>query len=124
LILANRTACQARAQDRDQLTDTELTQVREPEARPAAPSPSPPRAKVPTGPARRRAENAEAALARAMEELARIDSALTDPAIFAKDPAKAAELGRRRDAAEAAVEAAETEWLEAQEAYEALRASA
>jgi ATP-binding cassette subfamily F protein 3 len=100
------------------------TQVREVEAKPVEPPPPPPRAKVPTGPARRRAENAEAALARAMEELARIDSALTDPSVFAKDPAKATELGRRRDVAEAAVEAAEAEWLAAQEAYEALRANA
>ena len=35
----------------------------------------------------------------------------------------AAELGRRREAAQAAVEAAEAEWLAAQEAYEALTAS-
>jgi len=110
--------------DRARMAARAPTQVREVEAKPAeAPAP-PPRAKVPTGTARRRAENAEAALARAMEELARIDSALTDPSVFASDPAKAAELGRRRDAAEATVEAAETEWLAAQEAYEALRASA
>jgi len=110
--------------DRARMAARAPTQVREVEAKPVeAPAP-PPRAKVPTGTARRRAENAEAALARAMEELARIDSALTDPSVFASDPAKAAELGRRRDAAEATVEAAETEWLAAQEAYEALRASA
>jgi ATP-binding cassette subfamily F protein 3 len=100
------------------------TQVREVAPEPVAPPPPSPRAKVPTGSARRRAENAEAALARAMEELARIDSALTDPGVFTSDPAKAAELGRRRDAVEATVEAAEREWLEAQEAYEALRANA
>jgi len=109
--------------DRARMAARAPTQVREPEAK-AAPPPPPPKAKVPTGTARRRAENAEATLARAMEELARIDSALTDPTVFAKDPAKAAELGRLRDAAEAAVEKAEAEWLEAQEAYEALRANA
>ncbi|WP_309089567.1 ABC-F family ATP-binding cassette domain-containing protein [Phenylobacterium sp.] len=94
------------------------------EAPPAPPPPpaAPAKAKVPTGPARRRAEAAEAALARATAELARIDQALTDPAIFTKDPGKAAELGRRREAAQNAVEAAELEWLEAQEAYEALKA--
>jgi ATP-binding cassette subfamily F protein 3 len=110
--------------DRARMAARAPTQVREEPVKAADPSPPPPRAKVPTGPARRRAENAEAALARAMEELARIDSALTDPTVFAKDPAKASELGRRRDAAEAAVEAAEIEWLAAQEAYEALRATA
>jgi ATP-binding cassette subfamily F protein 3 len=53
--------------------------------------------------------------------LAAIDAQLTDPAVFAKDPGKAADLGRRRDAAQAIVETAEAEWLAAQEAYEALQ---
>ena len=110
--------------DRARMAARAPTQVREEPAKAVEPPAPPPRPKVPTGTARRRAENAEAALARAMEELARIDSALTDPSVFAKDPAKAAELGRRRDVAEAAVEAAEAEWLAAQEAYEALRANA
>jgi ATP-binding cassette subfamily F protein 3 len=80
------------------------------------------RPKVPTGDARRRAEAAEAALGRATTALAAIDAQLTDPAVFAKDPAKAADLGRKRDTAQAAVETAEAEWLAAQEAYEALTA--
>jgi ATP-binding cassette subfamily F protein 3 len=88
-----------------------------PKPAPAAP---PPRPKTPSGNARRRAEAAEAALARAAATLAEIDGALTEPAVFATDPARAADLGRRREAAFAAVEAAEAEWLEAQEAYEAL----
>jgi ATP-binding cassette subfamily F protein 3 len=94
--------------------------AREPEPEPVKVEP-PRRAKTPTGPARRRAEGAEAALAKATQALAEIDQALTDPAVFAKNPAKAAELGRRREAAQAALAAAETEWLEAVEAYEALR---
>jgi len=99
------------------------TQVAEPPK--AAPPPPPaPRAKVPTGPARRRAEAAEAALARATTALSEIDKKLTDPVIFAKDPAQAAALGRKREAAQVAVNAAEREWLEAQEAYEALRTDA
>ena len=89
-------------------------------AKAAPPPPPPPRAKVPTGTARRRAEAAEAALGRAAGALAQIDAQLTDPAVFAKDPGKAAELGRRRDDAQAAVSAAEQEWMVAQEAYEAL----
>jgi ATP-binding cassette subfamily F protein 3 len=56
--------------------------------------------------------------------LARIDATLAEPSTFAGDPAKAVRLTRERDAAQAAVDLAETEWLEAQEAYEALRASA
>ncbi|WP_374472883.1 ABC-F family ATP-binding cassette domain-containing protein [Phenylobacterium sp.] len=91
---------------------------------PPPPPPAAPRPKTPTGPARRRAEAAEAALSRASEALAVIDKALLDPAIFTRDPQKAAELGRRREQAQAAVEAAEFEWLEAQEAYEALKLSA
>ncbi|MBX3483514.1 ABC-F family ATP-binding cassette domain-containing protein [Phenylobacterium sp.] len=89
----------------------------------AAPPPPPPaaRPKAPTGTARRRAEAAEAALARATELVAIIDRALNDPATFA-DAAKAADLGRKRQTAQAALEAAELEWVEAQEAYEALKA--
>jgi ATP-binding cassette subfamily F protein 3 len=97
------------------------TQVK---AEPVAETPPlapPPKPKAPTGTARRRAEAAEAALARATEALALIDRALLDPATFAGDPGKAADLGRRRDAAQAALEAAELEWMEAQEAYEAIR---
>jgi ATP-binding cassette subfamily F protein 3 len=97
--------------------------VRE-EAPKPAPAPPPARTKVPTGSARRRAEAAEAALARATAALAEIDKKLINPAVFAKDPAQAAGLGRKRDAAQAAVNVAEQEWLEAQEAYEALRTDA
>ena len=96
------------------------SQLPPPPARPE-PSPAPPRAKVPTGPARRRAEAAEAALARASAELVEIDSALGDPALFARDPAAAAALARRRQAAQARMDAAEQEWLEAHEAWESVR---
>jgi len=87
----------------------------------AAPPPPPPpaKAKAPTGTARRRAEAAEAALAKASEMVAIIDRALGDPATFG-DAMKAAELGRKRETAQIALETAEMEWIEAQEAYEAL----
>ena len=58
---------------------------------------------------------------RASEAVAKLDQALTDPQIFAKDPQKAAALGRQREEAQAKLEAAEHEWLEAVEAYEALK---
>ncbi|MBL8773432.1 MAG: ABC-F family ATP-binding cassette domain-containing protein [Phenylobacterium sp.] len=96
------------------------TQVKAETAPPPPPPPPPARARVPTGPARRRAEAAEAALQKATELVAIIDRALADPATFSGDPAKAAELGRRREAAQAALERAELEWIEAQEAYEAV----
>jgi ATP-binding cassette subfamily F protein 3 len=93
----------------------------------AAPPPKPvaaSRPKVPTGTARRRAETAEAALARATAAVAELDKALIDPQIFTNAPARAADLGRERDAAQARLEAAETEWMDAVEAYEALKADA
>ena len=92
----------------------------------AAPEPAPAgrKAKVPTGSLRRRAEAAEAELARASKLLASVDQALLDPAIFSRDPARAAELGRNRERAQQAVTAAETAWLEAAEAYESARADA
>ena len=99
------------------------TQVRaEPVAAP--PPPAAPARKAPTGNARRRAETAEAALARASEALHRIDAVLTDPTTLASDPAKLAGLGHKRAEAHAALEAAEFEWLEAQEAYEQVRSTA
>ena len=88
---------------------------------PPPPASTPPR-KAPTGNARRRAEAAEAALGRASERLAAIDAQLSDPAVFASGPERATVLAKERDQAQAALEAAEAEWLEATEAYEALKA--
>jgi ATP-binding cassette subfamily F protein 3 len=103
--------------------------ARSPTQVPAAPAPKPApvivsKPKVPTGTARRRAESAEAALARATAAVAELDKALTDPNIFGSSPTKVAELGRQRDKAQAALDAAEAEWLEAVEAYEALKSDA
>ncbi|MDB5444642.1 MAG: transporter, ATP-binding protein, partial [Phenylobacterium sp.] len=86
--------------------------------------PPPPGRKTPTGNLRRRAEAAEAVLARAAQALEAIDAQLTDPATLAKGPAKLAELGRSRAAAHAALNAAEAEWLAAQEAYESVKPTA
>ena len=69
---------------------------------------------------RRRAEAAEAALARATKTLEEIDAALLDPKTFA-DAQKSADLSRRRASAEAALHAAEHAWLEAAEALEAIQ---
>ncbi|WP_394763963.1 ATP-binding cassette domain-containing protein, partial [Phenylobacterium sp.] len=110
--------------DRARVAARAPSQVTEPVK--AAPPPPPPvsRPKIPTGTARRRTEAAEAALGRATAVLAEIDAKLLDPAVFTKDPAKAADLGRRRDAAQAAMDTAEQEWMAAQEAYEALTGDA
>ena len=80
--------------------------------------------KIPSGPARRRAEAAEVVLARITDTVAKLDLALTDPAVFAKDPAKAADLGRQRQAAQAKLDQAEQEWLDAVEVYEAVKENA
>ncbi|WP_293678754.1 ABC-F family ATP-binding cassette domain-containing protein [uncultured Phenylobacterium sp.] len=97
------------------------TQVKpEPEAPPPPPPAPVAKPKVPTGTARRRAETAEAALARATKIVAELDRALADPATFG-DAAKAADLGRKRNDAQVALDAAELEWIVAQEAYEALK---
>ena len=58
------------------------------------------------------------------QSLAEMDAALADPKLYVHDPAKAAELGRRRESVQARVDAAETEWLAAGEAYEAALATA
>ena len=104
--------------------------AREADSRPAAQEPSPappppepaPRSRPPTGNARRKVEAAEAALERATARLAEIDAALADPATFSGDPRRAAELGRARTEAQASLDAAEQAWLEAVEAFEALKA--
>ncbi|MEI9963748.1 MAG: ABC-F family ATP-binding cassette domain-containing protein [Caulobacteraceae bacterium] len=98
------------------------TQVAEAPPPPPPPAPGTRRPKVPTGPARRRAEAAEAAVERATRALAEIDAALLDPKLFAQGPARAADLGRKREQAQAALAGAEAEWMLAAEAYDALRA--
>ena len=100
------------------------TPVVEPEPEPMPPTPTFERnAKVPTGSLRRKAEAAEADLARAAQALARIDEALTDTDLFQKAPLKAADLGRQRTQAQQALAAAEAIWLEAAEAYDAVVAA-
>jgi ATP-binding cassette subfamily F protein 3 len=83
----------------------------------APPAPPTPRA-TPAGPLKRKLEAAETTLARATARLEEIDAALADPVIYVRDPAKAAELGRKRESAEAAMQKAEAEWIAAAEALE------
>ena len=72
------------------------------------------------GPLKRKLEAAELNLARANEALAAVDAQLVDPALFVKQPAKASELAAKRQQVQVRVEKAETEWIEAAEAYEAV----
>jgi ATP-binding cassette subfamily F protein 3 len=55
---------------------------------------------------------AEAEMARIGDIIDKIDSALSLPDIFARDPAKAAQLGKARAGATAALQRAEELWLE------------
>jgi len=79
-----------------------------------APAPRP----MPAGPLKRRLEAAEEVLARTTRQLEELDRQLADPKLYVNDPAKAADLGRKREKAQAAVNEAEAKWMEAAEAYE------
>jgi ATP-binding cassette subfamily F protein 3 len=57
-------------------------------------------------------------------KIAEADTALADPALFAKDKAKAVMLGKTRADAAAQLELAEMEWMTAAEAYEAAKVEA
>ena len=75
------------------------------------------------GPLKRKLEAAEAVLARETRAAAELDKALSDPALFSRDAAKAAELGKRRARTQEMLDAAEAKWMAAAEAYEAVKAS-
>ncbi|MGE5565203.1 MAG: ABC-F family ATP-binding cassette domain-containing protein [Parcubacteria group bacterium] len=91
------------------------TQVAREEPKPApAPAPRP----MPAGPLKRRLEAAEEVLARCTRTLEALDRELADPQLYVKDPAQAADLGKRREKAQAALDEAEAKWMQAAEAYE------
>jgi ATP-binding cassette subfamily F protein 3 len=73
-------------------------------------------------PLRQRIAGAEKEIARINGILEKIDAALALPDLFARDPAKAAQLAKARAAATTALEAAEQDWLEASGAFEAASA--
>jgi ATP-binding cassette, subfamily F, member 3 len=69
-------------------------------------------------PLRRRIADAEAAVKRLSEEVARIDATLAEPGLFAREPSRAATLAKARAEAASKLARAEDEWLEASTAYE------
>jgi ATP-binding cassette subfamily F protein 3 len=73
-------------------------------------------------PLKRKLEAAEQTLARETRAVADLDAALADHELYARDPAKAADLGRKREQKQQALDAAERAWLAAAEAYEAAMA--
>ena len=78
--------------------------------------------RVELAPLRRRITDAEAAVKRLTEAIARLDTALAAPALFTRDPAKAATLAKARADAASALARAEDDWLEASAAMEAAMA--
>jgi ATP-binding cassette, subfamily F, member 3 len=69
--------------------------------------------RVELAPLRRRITAAEATVARLTAEIARIDTALAESRLFARDPAKAATLAKARADHANALAAAEEDWLAA-----------
>jgi ATP-binding cassette subfamily F protein 3 len=77
-----------------------------------------------TAPLRKRVAKAEAELAQLTRQLHRLDSTLAEGDLFARDPARAAELSRTRANVVDAIAAAEEEWLAASAALETARPNA
>ncbi len=74
--------------------------------------------RIELAPLRRRIAEAESAVKRLGEEIGRIDAALADPELFARDPARAAALAKGRADAVSKLARAEDDWLEASAAFE------
>ena len=75
--------------------------------------------RVELAPLRRRIADAEAKVQRLNEEIGRIDAVLAEAGVFARNPAKAANLAKARAAAVDALANAEDEWLSASAEWEA-----
>jgi ATP-binding cassette, subfamily F, member 3 len=75
--------------------------------------------RVELAPLRRQITEAESTIARLNKEIARIDNVLADSGLFAREPAKAAQLSKDRSIAVNALAQAEDAWLVASEALEA-----
>ena len=71
-----------------------------------------------TAPLRKRVTKAETDLANLARQLNKLDAALSDGALFAREPARAAELSKTRANVVAAIAKAEEEWLAASEALQ------
>jgi ATP-binding cassette, subfamily F, member 3 len=96
-----------------------------PAAQTAPAAPSSARApSLPVGPLKRRLEAAEQVMARETKTAAELDAILADPNLYVENPAKAADLGRRRARAQEALDRAEATWIAAAEAYERALAAA
>ncbi|MEA2907019.1 MAG: ATP-binding cassette, subfamily er 3 [Alphaproteobacteria bacterium] len=75
--------------------------------------------RVELAPLRRRIADADRAVKRLTDEIGRLDIALAQPGLFARDPDKAAALAKARAEAVAALARAEDDWLAASTEFEA-----
>jgi len=71
-----------------------------------------------TAPLRKRVTKAETELAQLTRQLHKLDATLADGNLFARDPARAAELSKTRASVVEAIAKAEEEWLAASEALQ------
>ena len=67
---------------------------------------------------RKRVSKAETEIAQLTRQLSKLDATLADGTLFARDPARAAELSKTRANVVAAIAKAEEEWLAASEALQ------
>ncbi|MDQ0462828.1 ATP-binding cassette subfamily F protein 3 [Caulobacter ginsengisoli] len=109
--------------DRARVAARAPTQVKAaPAAKPEPVSPPPPPTNrdpaAMAGPLKRKLQAAEEVLARATKALAEIDEKLADPGVYVRDPKGAAELGQKREKAQATLDEAEAKWMAAAEALE------
>ena len=74
--------------------------------------------RIETAPLRKQVSEAEAQIAQLNRQLGKLDATLADGTVFAKDPARAAELSKTRANVVAAIAKAEEAWLAASSALE------
>jgi ATP-binding cassette subfamily F protein 3 len=73
-------------------------------------------------PLKRAADDAEKRVTKLQAEIAKIEAALHAPDLYANEPQKALALTKQRGELQRQLDAAETAWLEASEAYDSARA--
>jgi ATP-binding cassette subfamily F protein 3 len=103
--------------DMEDYTRFVLDRVKEPDLRSKATGTGATATKPRASPAtlKRKIGEIEAAMAKLQEKLAVLDKALADPLIYSEEPRKAADFSKLRAKLATDLEAAELEWLEAQE---------
>jgi ATP-binding cassette subfamily F protein 3 len=102
----------------DSGTDTAPAAKPAPRPDPAAARRAAAEKRAETAPLRKRVTKAETELAQLTRQLHKLDATLADGELFARDPARAAELSKTRANVVAAIARAEEEWLAASEALQ------